>query len=162
MSDDIIIEKLEKIFYECDKHLQRVQSSAQELESVMPLDAQSYTNLNEEQVKVLDQFLFRFSKLQDAMGQKLFKMILLYLGEEIEGKPFIDLLNLMEKLRLLENAGIWRELREDRNELAHNYEDKPEEMSLTINKLFEKRLVLQNIYLHIKDFYTRKMNVSKK
>ena len=162
MSDDIIIEKLEKIFYECDKHLQRVQSSAQELESVMPLDAQRYTNLNEEQVKVLDQFLFRFSKLQDAMGQKLFKMILLYLGEEIEGKPFIDLLNLMEKLRLLENAGIWRELREDRNELAHNYEDKPEEMSLTINKLFEKRLVLQNIYLHIKDFYTRKMNVSKK
>ena len=162
MSDDIIIEKLEKIFYECDKHLQRVQSSAKELESVMPLDAQSYTNLNEEQVKVLDQFLFRFSKLQDAMGQKLFKVILLYLGEEIEGKPFIDLLNLMEKLYLLENASIWRELREDRNELAHNYEDKPEEMSLTINKLFEKRLVLQNIYLHIKDFYTRKMNVSKK
>ena len=156
MSDDIIIEKLEKIFYECDKHLQRVQSSAKELEPVMPLNAKSYTMLDEEQIKVLDQFLFRFSKLQDAMGQKLFKTILFYLDEEVEGKPFVDLLHLMEKLHLFESASKWRELREDRNELAYNYEDEPDEMSLIINKLFEKRIVLQNIYLNIKNFYTRK------
>ena len=162
MNNDIIIEKLEKIFYECDKHLQRVQSSAKELEPIMPLSAKSYANLDDEQIKALDQFLFRFSKLQDAMGQKLFKTILLYLDEDIEGKPFVDLLHLMEKLHLLESASVWRELREDRNELAHNYEDEPDEMSLIINKLFEKRIVLQNIYLNIKDFYTRKKNVSKK
>jgi hypothetical protein len=153
MSDDVIIEKLEKIFYECDKHLSRVQSSAKELEQIMPLSADTYINLSEESIMVLDQFLFRFSKLQDAMGQKLFKMILLYLNEDIEGKPFIDILNRMEKLHLLEDANEWKLLREDRNELAHNYEDEPKEMSLTINKLYKKRIVLQDIYLHIKDFY---------
>lgn len=153
MSDDVIIEKLEKIFYECDKHLSRMKSAAKELELIMPLSTDAYINLSEENIRVLDQFLFRFAKLQDAMGQKLFKMILLYLNEDIEGRPFIDILNRMEKLHLLEDANEWKVLREDRNELAHNYEDEPEEMSLAINKLFKKRIVLQDIYLHIKDFY---------
>lgn len=83
------------------------------------------------------------------MGQKLFKTILIYLDEDIEGKPFIDILNLMEKLHLLENVNEWRELRDDRNELAHNYEDNSKEMSFLINKLYEKREILIKIYRNI-------------
>jgi hypothetical protein len=109
MNETIVIEKLEKIFYECDKHLSRINSSSSELKEIMPLDKDKYINLNEENVKVLDQFLFRFSKLQDAMGQKLFRTILLFLKEDIEGKPFIDILNLMEKLTILSSATAWKE-----------------------------------------------------
>lgn len=156
MKDTIAIEKIDKILYECDKHLQRINSSYTELKGIMPLTKSVYINLSEEEIKVLDQFLFRFSKLQDAMGQKLFKTILALLKEDIEGKPFVDILNLMEKLSLLDSANDWRELREDRNDLAHNYEDEPEEMSLNINKLYDKKIILENIYLHIKNYYIQR------
>ena len=153
MKESVVIEKLEKIFYECDKHLSRINSASKELEKIMPLDKDKYINLNEENIRVLDQFLFRFSKLQDAMGQKLFKMILIFLKEDVENKPFVDILNLMEKLNIISEALLWKELREDRNELAHNYEDEPEEMSEIINKLYEKRVVLEKIYIDIKTYY---------
>ena len=153
MNDNIIIEKLEKIFYECDKHLYRINSSAKKLEYIMPLNKEKYLKLTEDDIQSLDQFLFRFSKLQDTMGQKLFKTILLFLNEDIEGKPFIDILNLMEKLTLIDDANEWKCLRDDRNELAHNYEDEPEEMSESINIIYEKRCLLGSIYLNIKKYY---------
>lgn len=119
----------------------------------MPLNKERYENLSEDEIEHIDQFLYRFSKLQDTMGQKLFKSILLLLDEKVENKPFIDILNRLEKLELLEDANIWRELRDDRNELAHNYEDDPEEASLIINKLFFKKDILIQIYNNIKKYY---------
>ena len=146
MSDDVIIEKLNKIFYECDKHIQRLNSASINMSDFMPLDSKKYIDLTDDKVSYIDQFLFRFAKLQDAIGQKLFRTVLLYLNEDIEGKPFIDILNLMEKLHLIESANIWKQLRADRNELSHNYEDEPEQMSETINKLYEKKDILIKIY----------------
>jgi hypothetical protein len=149
----VLTEKLDKVFYECGKHLARLESASEKMAPFMPLDTQKYTRLSEDEIMYIDQFLFRFAKLQDAMGQKLFRYMLLYLQEEIEDKPFIDILNRMEKLGLIENAHIWKALREDRNELAHHYEDDPAEMSVVINNLYAKKAVLKNIYLTIKEHY---------
>ena len=156
MNSDIVLEKLNKIFYECDKHLMRINSSADDLINIMPLTKEKYINLTDEEIKSIDQFLFRFSKLQDAMGQKLFRVILIFLNEDIEAKPFIDILNLMEKLHLLDSANDWKELRDDRNELAHNYEYELDEMSKSINKLYIKRVLLESIYVNIKAYYQSK------
>ena len=158
MSKRLINEKLQKIFYECDKHIQRIESASLKIDKVMPLNEKKYIDLSDDEVGYIDQFLFRFAKLQDAMGQKLFKNILLFIDEDIAGKPFIDILNLMEKLSLLQSANIWRELRDNRNELAHNYEDEPELMSETINKLYNKRYILIEIYNNIKNYYNNKNN----
>jgi len=87
---------------------------------------------------------------------KLFKTVLVFLGEEIEGKPFIDILNQMEKIHLIDAANDWMKLRDDRNELSHNYENQPQEMSVALNKLYEKRLLLEAIYSKIKTFYYQK------
>ena len=152
MSEDILLEKLNKIFYECDKHIQRINSASKKIQRFMPLDSKKYLNLKDDEIVYIDQFLFRFAKLQDSMGQKLFKTTLLYLNEDIEGKPFIDILNLMEKLHLLESANTWKELRENRNELAHNYENEPEHMSETINKLYKKKDILIGIYTNLKRY----------
>ena len=127
------------------------------MSAIFPLNKEKYINLTDEEVEPIDQFLFRFAKLQDTIGQKLFKIILIFLDEDIDGKPFIDILNLMEKLHLLESAKEWKELRDDRNELSHNYEDEPEEMSETINKLYDKKEILINIYQRIKDYYNNKV-----
>jgi len=63
MNNDVVMEKLEKIFNECDKHLLRLDSSSKKLQAIMPLDEEKYLNLTEDDIQVLDQFLFRFSKL---------------------------------------------------------------------------------------------------
>ena len=149
-------QKLLKIFNECDKHIIRIQSASTKMRSIMPLDKDKYLSLSDDEVESIDQFLFRFSKLQDSVGEKLFRTILLYLEEKIENKSFLDILNRLEKLELLEDANVWRELREDRNNLAHNYDDDPEETSEVINKLYYKKEILINIYEHIKQFYKNK------
>ena len=155
MSKNIIKEKLQKIFYECDKHILRINSAAKKMSNIIPLTKQKYINLTEDEIEHIDQFLFRFSKLQDSIGEKLFKTILLYLEEKVENKPFIDILNRLEKLELLDDVAVWKELRDDRNELAHNYDDDPDETSEVINKLYNKRSLLIDIYQQIKSYYLK-------
>ncbi len=150
---NIYEKKLIKIFNECDKHILRINSATKKMSNFMELYEDKFINLSEDEIEHIDQFLFRFSKLQDAMGQKLFKTMLVYLNEDIESKAFIDILNIMEKLYLIEDVNDWKELREDRNELANNYDDDPEGTSKAINKLYNKKDVLINIYQTIKANY---------
>ncbi len=151
-------QRIEKILYECDMHTKRLSRAITKMSPVMPLDSDRYLLLTEDEIEHIDQFLFRFAKLQDAMGAKLFRYIMLYLGEDIENRPFIDILNRMEKIGLIDSANEWRELREDRNELSHNYENEPISMSISINILYEKSERLIEIYNRIKSYYLSKSN----
>lgn len=138
--------KQQKIINECDKHILRMNSAYKKIAAALPLDKDKYINLNEDEVAHIDQYLFRFAKLQDAMGQRLFKSILQELEEEIENLPFIDLLNRLEKLTILESTQQWLELSKIRNILSHTYEDDPEEMSIAINDILDKKQTIEKIY----------------
>ncbi len=72
----------------------------------------TYLLLGEDDIEHIDQFLFRFSKLQDAIGQRFFKTILMFLQEDVQGIPFIDILNKLEKLKLIQSCEQWHRLRE--------------------------------------------------
>ena len=67
----------------------------------MPLDASKYVALSEDEIEHIDQYLFRFAKLQDTIGKRLFKAIFSSLEEDVEDLPFIDLLNRLEKIEYL-------------------------------------------------------------
>jgi len=144
------VEKLLKILKECDKHLLRLNSASRKMSSFMPLTPHKYEILTEDEIEHIDQFLFRFSKLQDAMGQKLFKNFLSALDEDITHFAFIDILNKLEKIEILEDINIWRELREYRNELSHNYDDDPQITSEIISNLYSKKEIIEAIYVKIK------------
>jgi len=103
----------------------------------LPLDSKSYQDIlnNVEFLAYSDQIIYRFSKLQDSMGGKLFKSILLYQGENID-KPFLDILNQLEKMNILD-VDEWFELRDLRNEIAHDYEDN-ELMAINILNMIYK------------------------
>lgn len=150
------LERLKKIFYECQKHIQRIDSSSMKMAAFMPLSQSRYDALNEDEIEHIDQFLFRFLKLQNAIGQKLFKTILFVLKEDIENKPFIDILNRLDKLELIQDIDAWMELRNIRNSLAHEYEDDSEEISRIINKIYEKREMLKSFFYQIYDFVIEK------
>jgi len=149
--------KVEKILNECDKHLLRINSAYRRMSSFIPLNKQGYLNLTEQNITDIDQFLYRFGKLQDAVGEKLFPATLMFLREEkMRSKSFIDILNRLEKLEILDSKDDWLELRKIRNDLSHNYDDNPAEMASAINYIYEKKDTLESIYLKVKKYYQEK------
>ena len=129
------------------------------MESFMPLNKRSFETLTKEQIRIIDQFLFRFEKLHDAVGNKLFKAVLMRLGEDVEEKPFIDMLNRLEKLTMFNDIEGWFDLRQMRNELSHEYEDDAEESSEIIHKIHDQKDRLISYFKRIDDYYT--LNIDK-
>lgn len=87
---------------------------------------------------LLDAISSRFTKLQDTIGGKLFPLILEELQENKAQMPFIDKINLLEKLGYIESAEQWKTLRMLRNDIAHEYADEQKEIVLRINQLIEQ------------------------
>ena len=146
--------KLEVFFKECDKHLLRIKSAKNKMSSFIPLTKEKYPKLTEDEIEHIDQLLFRFSKMQDTLGDKIFCNLLLYLDENnAKSIPFIDVLNRLEKLTILEDKSQWLELRKIRNQLAHEYGDDPQLMSEGINLVVDRIDLLDKIYQKIKNYY---------
>ncbi|MDD5214634.1 MAG: hypothetical protein PHQ03_03715 [Methylococcales bacterium] len=141
--------RLQKIIFECHKHIEKLNTAYQKLERLLPLTESSYLNFDEDQTSYLDQFLYRFSKLQDSIGQKLFKAVLDFKKEDTTAKSFIDMLNRLEQLEYLQDIDGWFELRTIRNQLAHDYEDDSEELVAIINKIFSQKTKLENYFFTV-------------
>jgi hypothetical protein len=152
----VIKDKLERIFRECDTHQARMVSAYQNIQAQLPLSPESYKQLNEDNIAYIDQFLFRYAKLQDAMGQRLFKAMLVYFQEDVEALPFLDILNKLEKLEFIASAEKWQALREIRNVIAHEYDDSPELAAQAMNAIFASHQDLIDIYLGLKNVYDKR------
>jgi predicted nucleotidyltransferase len=146
--------KIEKYFHECDKHILRIEHAYKKISPFLPISASAYPSLTDEQIEAIDQYLFRFAKLQDTMGDKLFKLILSQYEENLQQHTFIDVLNKLEKLGFLPSAKEWQILRNIRNEISHQYDDEPEEMSQAINNILGQKGIIIGIYEHLKNQYT--------
>lgn len=85
------------------------------------LAADELEHLNPRDRRLLDQFAYRYTRLQDDMGARLFPAILRALGEEIAAMPVLDRLNRLEQLGWLPAAEEWIDLRRIRNEFTHDY-----------------------------------------
>lgn len=77
--------------------------------------------------RLLDQFAYRFTRLQDDMGARLLPAILRSLGEDVAHMSVIDRLHRLEQLNWLDSADEWLDLRRIRNEFSHDYPDTAEE-----------------------------------
>ncbi len=102
-----------------DLNIKRARSDFLEIKSWNELIPLFFNNDNKR--RVIDSFIFRFIKIQDLMGEKLFKEILSTLGEYKRSMSFIDVLDKMEQLELINSANKWNDYRELRNELSHEY-----------------------------------------
>ena len=141
--------KLQKHFNECKKHLERMEGAFEDIQKELPLTAQKYTELSKHAVQAIDQYLFRFAKLQDTLGEKIFKLIISQYDSSIEQLTFADTLNRLEKLEYLYSAQEWMNLRKLRNDIAHQYDDEPNEMSMSINNIFAQFGVIKDIFLKL-------------
>lgn len=142
--------KIDSYLKQCDKHLQRIEEAYSDIQSSLPLSVEKYKNLSKDEVQAIDQYLFRFAKLQDTLGDKLFRVLLKEYEPNDVVLPFIDALNRLEKIGFINSAKEWIILREIRNEIAHQYEDEPEEMSQAINNILNHKEIIKEIYLKVK------------
>jgi hypothetical protein len=146
--------RLSRLFGECDKHLLRMSTAAARMAAIMPLQPEAFEQLDDTAIATIDQFLYRFSKLQDAIGEKLLASILEWLQEpNPKGKPFIDVLNRLEQLGWLDSKSDWLELRKIRNLIAHQYEDDPQLAADGLNTIYAKRVLLESIYSRLKSLW---------
>ena len=140
----------EKLF-ECDKHVQKIQIAKQYLNEIMPFSVEGYAQISDIHASFVDQLIFRFSKLQDTIGESLFPAILILAQEYVKSKTFIDILNRIEELEIV-TKDQWLELREVRNEISHEYSFNVDDVVVGINDIFNRSVDLIKIYKRIKDF----------
>jgi uncharacterized protein with HEPN domain len=121
------------------KHLLRLENAFEALKKnyTFPINIDNFKVIldNIEHLAYSDQIIYRFSKLQDCMGAKLFKSVLLYEGENVN-KPFLDILNQLEAIDII-NVDEWFEIRDLRNEIAHDYEDNDEIAINILNAIYK-------------------------
>ena len=141
--------KFEKAFQESEIHLKRINEAFGALQNTytFPITSKEFEKLLENKVELAfaDQIIYRFSKAQDSMGAKLFKAYMLAQGSNVD-RPFLDILNSLEKLNILE-VDEWFELREIRNEIAHDYEDNKNLAVNILNNIFKHKDELEKILI---------------
>lgn len=151
----ILTMKVQSYIGECEKHISRINRASKMMESFIPLEPEGMASLDDEQIGCIDQFLFRFIRLQDTMGENLFKNILLLLEENLSGLSFIDILNRLEQLELL-NKQEWINLRSMRNRATHEYPDMDAEIATAINSLHAHSSEMETILKKIKNYLQKR------
>ncbi len=104
----------------------------------------------------LDQMIFRFSRLQDSIGNKLITVGLLLLGEPAEEMTMLDKLHRLEKLGVIQDTDRWLNLRELRNEFTHEYPEEDLIRSDALNLLRTETTYLKETYQKFIDFVKSK------
>ena len=138
-------DRLIQTFDTCAVHIKRMRFAKSKVGAFIPLSSDNYYLMDEETIGFLDQYIFRFSKLQDSMGSRLFPLTLEALAEPVADMAFIDILNRLEKFEVLDSAFSWVQLRKIRNDIAHEYPASLIERIEGINFLFDKLEVLNQI-----------------
>jgi hypothetical protein len=82
---------------------------------------------------VLDQFVLRFTKLQDTMGTHVLRQFAAQvLAEQVEDVAFIEVLGLLERHGYL-TVRDWALQRATRNALTHEYPEDAERQALALS-----------------------------
>lgn len=105
-------------------HLGRMRAyllySIEQVQAFMPV--QEWQSLTPDQHESLAALRVRFSEFQEHMGKT---MKAIAQEEEKPVEPFTAVLLYMEKLGCIDSAQRWKEIRELRNAVNHEYEDDP-------------------------------------
>jgi hypothetical protein len=90
-----------------------------------------------ELVRSTDQFVLRFIKLQDTLGEHVLRPFAAdVLGEPVSDVPLIDVLDRLERYGWLTTSG-WLRWRALRNALTHEYPDQPQIRAAVLNEALQ-------------------------
>lgn len=129
---------LKSALIENDSHSVIIQNNRNLLIKHFPLTIEKLENMEQTHKAFLDQFLYRFLKMQDSLGTRLIPGLYNLLEADDNPRPFLDILRRLEKLGVITGEQDWQFFRELRNNLAHEYPDSKEQTINSLNLLFEE------------------------
>jgi len=147
------VETVQKLTFHLEEaivHIRRLQDLLPKLRVVYPLNIDKFHLLKLEDKDRLDALAFRFAKLQDLLGTKIFREYLMVLQYPVEDKNFLELLKELDKEKIID-IDLWSEFRGVRNNIAHDYPSEEEEKVEAINYLIEHIEKLIGITKKIKE-----------
>jgi hypothetical protein len=110
---------------------------------------------NEDSVLAIDSFIFRYLKLQDHLGSKLFPEVLKKVGEYSDSMPLIDVLDKLEKISLIPSSEKWMNYRDIRNQITHEYSNNKLNMldntKQAMSYFNEIKTIIEKLEKYIKD-----------
>ena len=130
---------LRSAIQEGEAHIRQIERASTVLAPLFPLTADSLLSLSEDQVPILDQFIYRFTKLQDSMASRLLPTLHSLLRADNSPRPFLDILSYLEQLGALSSEDRWLFFRALRNNLAHDYPESTQQTAQTITLCYHSR-----------------------
>ena len=127
------VEKFRLHLKEANLHIERLKEILEDLKKFYPLDIDSLEEIDKDK---LDAFAFRFAKLQDLLGAKIFREYLEYVNFPTQDKNFLELLKELNKEGIID-IDKWAEFRSVRNSIAHDYPYDESEKIEAINYLIK-------------------------
>ncbi len=109
---------LQQIHDLCQGHAEALHDALQDM-ATRELTLAEYSHLSKEDRRLLDQFAYRYTRLQDDMGARLMPAVL----KALAAMSAIDRFARLEQLGWLSSADTWNELRQIRNQFTHDYPD---------------------------------------
>ncbi|NPA53841.1 MAG: hypothetical protein GXO21_04165 [Aquificae bacterium] len=147
------MKKLDLVFQEIDKHLETLKYEKNKLLSLGVDNLSEADLLDYETIILLDAFIFRFIKLQSAIGEKLFPLFYEILtGRSYTEVAFIDILNTLEKYNFIPSSNYWNKVRKLRNEFIHIYPWETQLKIEAVQKAIKEIENIEKIYQKIKSF----------
>ena len=109
---------------QCLRHASLMKSALADLPN--PLDAGALAADEDFLIRAIDQFVLRFIKLQDTLGEHVLRAFASeVLAEPVSDLPMIDVLARLERYGFLDSVQ-WARWRALRNSLTHEYPGHPE------------------------------------
>lgn len=136
--------KLKLHLKEAEVHIQRLTDVLSSLEKLYPITNNNIQILSSEDKDKLDVLAFRFAKLQDLLGTKIFREYLIVLQYPVEDKNFLDILKELDKEKVVD-IDLWSEFRGVRNSISHDYPSNEDERIDAINYLIKHMKNLMSI-----------------
>ena len=144
---------LELIWKRLD-HLARMANylvySYEHAQAMMPIV--DWSALTPDQHESLAAFRVRFSEYQEHLGKT---MRAIALEEEVATEPFGAVLAFMEKLEILDSVDHWKQIRELRNAINHEYEENPDRLSEFFSLLIKETPTLRDYHQRLAAFCQR-------
>ena len=131
-----IYKRLELHLEESSIRIDRLLDVLNFLEILYPLTNEKLETISLENKDKLDVLAFRFSKLQDLLGTKIFREYLMVLQYPVEDKNFLELLKELDKEKIID-IDIWSEFRGVRNSISHDYPFEEDEKIDAIKNIFK-------------------------
>ena len=143
------------IFATCCQLATSFAFSIRRISADAPFTADDVRMLGEEAKAQIDAFTLHFSKLQDLIGAKLFRSILILDLEDVP-PAMLDVLAAMEKRGLIDDENSWRDLRDVRNDLSHNYRIDPAGVADNLNEALRQAPELLAILERVRAYLVRR------